>query len=375
MNEKVLTPLCIDELKKMVATYDRVLPVGNQTKVPLGSVSGCQMISLSNLSGMLEYEPSEFTFTAQAGSKVSDVEAELQERGQYLPFDPVLGNAGATLGGTIASGLSGPGRFRFGGIRDFCIGLHWMDGEGRRIRGGGKVVKNAAGFDFPKFMVGSLGRFGVLVDVTFKVFPRPFRSLTWCLTCSDSDSAMNAISEIASSRLEVDALDYRPESQQVAVRLSGPSEVLPALADELQQRWVGGELWTAEQAQQYWNQVTGFTWSGFEDPLIVKVPLGLSKFLRIEKELSKHDAFRIHLSVGGNLAWIAVDKVGDLKCLSDLLRAERLPGLIVLGSLNQAEATEGSTQREAFKIGLWPSTQMEQAVKKAMDPLAKFPGV
>ena len=87
-------------------------------------------------------------------------------------------DAGATLGGTVAAGVSGPGRFRFGGVRDFILGVRFVDGQGRLLRMGGKVVKNCAGFDLPKFFVGSLGRFGVLAEVTFKVFPAPASRLT-----------------------------------------------------------------------------------------------------------------------------------------------------------------------------------------------------
>ena len=97
----------------------------------------------------------------------------LAEHGQYLPFDPPLAAAGATLGGTVAAGLSGPGRYRYGGVRDFVLGVRFVDGMGNLVRGGGKVVKNAAGFDFPKLMVGSLGRLGVLAELSFKVFPQP----------------------------------------------------------------------------------------------------------------------------------------------------------------------------------------------------------
>src|SRR5439155_368623 len=140
---------------------------------------------LSRLSGIVEYEPSEFTFTALAGTPLKAIIAALAERGQYLPFDPPLADAGATLGGTIAAGLSGPGRVRFGGLRDFILGVRFVDGEGRILRMGGKVVKNAAGFDLPKFFVGSAGRFGVLAEITFKVFPRPAATRTLRLDAAD----------------------------------------------------------------------------------------------------------------------------------------------------------------------------------------------
>src|SRR5207253_308179 len=139
----------------------------------------------AGLRGITEYDPSEFTFTAGAGTPVREIVAALAERGQYLPFDPMLADAGATLGGTVAAGLSGPGRFRFGGLRDFILGVQFVDGEGRVLRMGGKVVKNAAGFDLPKFFVGSVGRFGILTELTFKVFPRPVATRTLRLDAKD----------------------------------------------------------------------------------------------------------------------------------------------------------------------------------------------
>ena len=108
-----------------------------------------------------------------AGTRVSEVVATLGEQGQYLPFDPLLADSGATIGGTVASNASGPGRFRFGGIRDFLLGVRFVDGRGNCIRGGGQVVKNAAGFDYPKLLVGSQGKLGLIYELTFKVFPRP----------------------------------------------------------------------------------------------------------------------------------------------------------------------------------------------------------
>src|SRR5436190_11409249 len=117
---------------------------------------------MRHLSGMMEYDPAEFTFTALAGTPLAVVQKELAGNGQYLPFDPPLAAQGATLGGTVAAGLSGPGRLRYGGVRDFIVGVQWVDGSGTVIRGGGKVVKNAAGFDFPKLFTGSLGRLGIL---------------------------------------------------------------------------------------------------------------------------------------------------------------------------------------------------------------------
>src|SRR5690606_8123830 len=106
---------------------------------------------------------------------------------------------GATLGGTVAAGLSGPGRFRYGGVRDFLLGVRLVNGQGEVVRGGGKVVKNAAGFDIPKLLVGSLGRFGVIVELTFKVFPQPEHATTLKAHYASLDAALGGLRRVALS--------------------------------------------------------------------------------------------------------------------------------------------------------------------------------
>src|SRR5262249_20856303 len=150
-----------------VRSAPRVLTVGAGTKPRLSAVPGITRISTARLRGILEYDPSEFTFTALAGTSLGEISAVLAARGQYLPFDPPWVAAGSTLGGAVAAGLNGPARFRYGGMKDFILGVRFVDGTGRLLRMGGKVVKNAAGFDLPKFFVGSLGRFGALAELTF----------------------------------------------------------------------------------------------------------------------------------------------------------------------------------------------------------------
>src|SRR6476469_1561856 len=124
-------PATAAEAVEAVRAAPRVMVVGAGTKPRLSAVAAdYQRISTARLQGIIEYEPSEFTFTALAGTPLKQIVAALAERGQYLPFDPLLADAGATLGGTVAAGLSGPGRFRFGGVRDFILGVRFVDGGG-----------------------------------------------------------------------------------------------------------------------------------------------------------------------------------------------------------------------------------------------------
>lgn len=133
MND-VLKPASLAELVDAVRSAPRVLALGGGTKPRLSADADSVPLSTAGLTGIVEYEPDEFTFTARAGTPVRDLIAVLAERGQYLPWDPPLVEAGATLGGTVAAGLSGPGRFRFGGVRDFILGVRFVDGMGRLLR-------------------------------------------------------------------------------------------------------------------------------------------------------------------------------------------------------------------------------------------------
>ncbi|HEX4962035.1 MAG TPA: FAD-binding protein, partial [Thermoanaerobaculia bacterium] len=121
-----------DDVQALVAaaieTQSRLLPRGGGTKTALSTpADGGAILDLSGLSGVLEYQPEEYTFTALAGTRVKDVAALLAEKGQYLPFDPLLAERGATLGGSVAAGANGPGRQRYGGVRDFLIAARFVD--------------------------------------------------------------------------------------------------------------------------------------------------------------------------------------------------------------------------------------------------------
>ncbi len=161
---------------KPCALRPRTRGSGTKPALAIAPSHDRQPLDLRGLRGIVEYEPQEYTFTAY-GTPLAEVNDLLAANGQYLPSTPFV--EGATLGGTVASGLSGSGRLRYGGVRDFILGVRFVDGPGSAtVQGGGKVV-NAAGFDFPKLLTGSIGRLGVIVEVSFKVLPAPpaYRSL------------------------------------------------------------------------------------------------------------------------------------------------------------------------------------------------------
>src|SRR5512139_378917 len=269
-----MNPVTIEELQSLVRSHPHVLPRGSGTKPALSAAhNGAAVIDLTALSGMLEYEPSEFVFTARAGTRLADVRTELAAHGQYLPFDPLLVDCGATLGGTIAAGANGPGRYRYGGVRDFLLGVRFVNGVGEIVYAGGKVVKNSAGFDIPKLMVGSLGQLGALVEVSFKVFPKPEAYTTVRLDCATLSDALNVVQRLYVSPLDIDSLDLETVSAGgtiVWLRLAGLKSALPARIDRVRSTIGGGEVLDDDQSQ--WQDVRELRWllPGWS---LIKVPV------------------------------------------------------------------------------------------------------
>jgi len=354
-----LTPANTAELVEAVRSTPRVIAVGAGTKPRLSAVNAVKL-STAKLSGLVEYEPSEFTFTALAGTPVREIAATLAARGQYLPFDPMLVDDGATLGGTVASGVSGPGRFRFGGLRDFILGVQFVDGAGRLLRLGGKVVKNAAGFDVPKFMVGSLGRFGVLVETTFKVFPQPASHLTLTLDASDPEAAVKILTAAANSRWEAYALDWLPDGKSIALRLGGPATALPSLALEILGRWPGRVL-SAEDANALWLELRECRWANAAAPL-VKIAVSPSGVVGLARSVSVLSGARMHLSAGGNVAFVSLAATEQAATFDENLRAQGLPGVTLRGDA-------------PLWLGARTHSQISQAVKAALDAENRFPGL
>ncbi len=185
-------------LQDAVKTAASVQLTGAGTKSALrpNPDSAVHRLDLAHLSGIIEHQPTEFIIMAWAGTPIAQVQATLAKKGQYLPFDPLLAERGATVGGTVAANASGPERYRYGGVRDFIIGCHFIDGNGELLHGSGRVVKNAAGFDYPKVFVGSMGTLGALVDATCKVFPAPEAYATLAVSCDSLAHALALLPKI-----------------------------------------------------------------------------------------------------------------------------------------------------------------------------------
>lgn len=342
---------------ELVRTRDAVTVWGGGSKGRLRALTPDAVpLDMRRYAGITEYDPGEFTFTAKSGTMLKDIIATLAQSGQYLPFDPMQVEPVATLGGCIASGISGSGRFRYGGLRDFIIGITFIDGQGRLIKGGGKVVKNAAGFDFPKLMVGSLGRLGVIMDATFKVFPKPQASLTAVVAMPLITLALDTIRILSRMPLDLDALELMPPGE-VVLRIAGDADALPARLDAI--RKATGLSWRAMSdtaAADMWRMLGQMEWvDGFTSR--VRVPLTPTRVIELDDFLEKHKVTRLY-SVGANVAWIAWPPTADIRELDAKLMKMKLSGLQLDGL--------------PVRLGYHASAPVEQLVKTALDPRNKF---
>ncbi|WP_025770103.1 glycolate oxidase subunit GlcE [Thioalkalivibrio sp. HK1] len=147
--------------------------IGGGTKHWLGSTPSGEALPVGDHRGIVSYEPTELVLTARGGTPLAEVRSALAERSQMLAFEPPAFGADATLGGTVAAGLSGPARPYTGAVRDFVLGTKVMNGRGEILRFGGEVMKNVAGYDVSRLMTGAWGTLGILLEISLKVLPRP----------------------------------------------------------------------------------------------------------------------------------------------------------------------------------------------------------
>lgn len=348
----------IEELRAKVRSGRRILPVGAGTKPGLSGpdAGACELLDVSALSGVTEYEPDELTLTALAGTPISEIEGVLAEHGQYMPFDPPLAAAGATLGGTVAAGISGPGAWRYGSLRDFVIGVKLIDGTGTLVGGGGKVVKNAAGFDLPKTMVGSIGRLGVIIEVSIKVFPRPRETTTLSFRFPELGDAMAAIARIGRGPIAAEAVEVIPPGRLI-VRLGADPELLSTLARRLEEV-VGAEADRDFDAIAFWQQTAELSPAEGEGALL-RGAVTPGKVVDLEKQLGDAGTLR-RLSNGANIAWISLPDEALTGEVDARLSQLGIPAMTVFGPPGNP------------LIGARPGGAFADRIKAAIDPCSRF---
>ena len=216
---------------------------GAGSKTFYGRQATGTVLDVSGHRGIIKYEPTELVLTARGGTPLSEIDQALRQHGQHLAFDPPHFAAGATLAGTIACGLAGPARPYSGSVRDAVLGVRCLNGRGDVLRFGGEVVKNVAGFDTARLMVGALGTLGVLLDVSLKVLPIPEAEKTLVFELAEQE-ALEQMVRWRRQSLPITATAYH--DGRLTVRLSGVEAGVKAA-----RRQLGGEK--LKHGHAYWE--------------------------------------------------------------------------------------------------------------------------
>jgi glycolate oxidase FAD binding subunit len=231
---------------------------GGNSKAFYGRQAIGQPLDVSKHCGILNYEPTELVLTARCGTRLKDIESALADNSQMLGFEPPHFGPDTTLGGAIASGLSGPRRPYAGSLRDAVLGVKLLNGRGEIVKFGGEVMKNVAGFDVSRLQAGALGTLGILLEVSIKVFPKPTQEQTLVYAFKDNSLAIGQMLNLARKHWPVTAMSYA--DGQLRVRLSGAVAAMERVRQNL-----GGELMTADEDWQFWSALRDLKLAFFQD--------------------------------------------------------------------------------------------------------------
>ena len=257
LSESIIEHWC-ERIRTAAQTGARLRPQGGGSKnfhgAPLGDA---QVLSTSELTGIVSYEPSELVITARCGTPLSEIEAALAEKGQCLPFEPPHFGAGATFGGMVAAGLSGPARASVGAVRDYVLGARMINGKGELLSFGGQVMKNVAGYDVSRLLAGSWGTLGVITEVSLKVLPVAPGQATLACSGLAQATALELLNRWGGQPLPLNASAWLQEpgsgagSERLYLRLRGAVAAVESAMARMgaDARALGAEVAMVEPAQ------------------------------------------------------------------------------------------------------------------------------
>jgi glycolate oxidase FAD binding subunit len=343
----------IRELREQLRITTCALPRGGASKwTSVPENAAVTAISTTGLGRILEYHHDEYTVTAGSGTPLGELVGALAEHRQYLPFDPPFVDEGATLGGTVAAGLSGSGAQRHGRLRDFILACQFLTGDGRLLRSGAKVVKNAAGFDLPKLFTGSLGRLGILTEITLKVFPAPASTRRLRVDCRSLEDAVEQLVRLNGSPLVLDELDLHPPAS-LMIRLGGPRSAMEARIERLR-------TFLDRPVEVITDRSATHGMPGATDAPTIKVALCPTMIARFHQAIAP-TATDCRFLFGGATAWF--EWPGPINDLDRILQERALTGLVLRGETPPA------------LIGCFHGAPFFDRFKRALDPDNRFPPI
>ncbi len=315
----MMKPQSEAELAEMVAGANGPLRiVGGGTRDVGRPVEGEELSSLG-LSGVTLYEPGALTLVVRAGTPLAEVEAVLAGEGQRLAFEPMdhrglLGTSGEpTIGGAVAANVSGPRRVQAGACRDFLLGVRFVDGAGRVVANGGRVMKNVTGYDLVKLMAGSWGSLGVLSELSFKVLAIPQAEATLVGRGLDPEAGVKALSVALGSPFDVSgAAHLCGGAARTQVRIEGLEASVAYRRDRLKELLPGFEAVEGADSAALWAEVRDVAPFAGQAGAVWKVSVRPSDAPGMCKALAEEGlAHQAILDWGGGLVWLLVPETGD----------------------------------------------------------------
>ncbi len=366
---KLMNPETEAELADLVVGLDSpVRIVGGGTRGVTGPVSE---LSTAGLNGITLYEPGALTLVAQAGTPVAQIEAALAAEGQQLAFEPMdhrdlLGTQGEpTIGGVVAANVSGPRRIQAGACRDFLLGVRYVDGQGRVIKNGGRVMKNVTGYDLVKLMAGSWGTLGVLSEVSFKVLPKPEATVTLAVASSSIGAAVQIMSKALQSPYEVTGAACDPQAGCVWLRVEGFADSVAYRKDRLQAELAAfGTSDVVDDSAALWRQIRDVSCFAGKTGDVWRLSVKPGDAPGIAGRMGTADLL---LDWGGGLIWALMPEgtdlrssVGDFDGHATLVRG----GPETIGDVGRFHPETGSV------------SALTQAIRQKFDPRGFFnPGL
>jgi len=273
-----------ESLRAAASAHKSIRLGGNFSKDRLGGPPHEADVTVSTqaLNRLLQYDPRDLTVSVEAGMRFAELERVLREQGQMLPLDPGWASE-STVGGVVAGNLSGPRRRLYGTARDMIIGMTFATLEGKLISSGGMVVKNVAGLDMSKLMVGSFGTLAAIARVNFKVFPIPKQSRTFVMQFPSAAAAFAERDRILRGVLQPSALDIvnGPSGWRLLLHAGGNDKVLDRYARELP----GAEV----SPESVWDEIREFTprfLGGNPRGSVVPIPVTFSQMAALVEKLN-----------------------------------------------------------------------------------------
>lgn len=361
-----LRPVTRDEVATLLAAADKaglaIAPQGARTSVTLGRPLARYDVALdlTGLDRLVEYEPNDLTVTIEAGMTLARLQEVLGEHGQYLPADPPPDD-GVTIGGLLATARPGAWRNHVPGERDLVLGVRVATPEGTVTHSGGRVVKNVSGYDMHRMHTGALGAFGVIVEATFKLAPRPAGTRSFAVQCATLEQAADIAFRLWDEALPLRALSLiAPAAAQtgglepatyVLVECMGGEAALGRCAEAVKRaavlgRATGGDA-LADDAS--WRALRTLAGGASPDDVVMRVGVPSSKVASVVEAAT----------AAGYTAWGHL-AAGSVLAHAPLLGAEAVHARAITTLREQARGLGGFLQIESGS----------PALRRAIDPFA-----